>query len=195
FLLPLRHYPGVEVRSDLNVSSLNIMRGDMASGRCKAIVFGEFAKLYARHDTTSMNLEKQLQALVDEGYWSGSTERSNVSLQTDCQIFGAMTDMFYQHHYQRWKEAGFLRRFLFARITLENPNILYDAIEQGKRVKTGKLRLFGELPNEGIPDTTTAQERSILRKILHDHKHGGEGVRSIPYQLLCKALSALKGED
>src|SRR4029079_19762878 len=116
FLLPLRHYPGVEVRSDLNVSSLNIMRGDMASGRCKAIVFGECAKLYARHDTTSMNLEKQLQALVDEGYWSASTEGSNVSLQTDCQIFGAMTDMFYQHHYQRWKEAGFLRRFLFARI-------------------------------------------------------------------------------
>lgn len=189
FLNILEYYPDAHVVSDLNIKSLNMLRGSMASGRTRTLAITELRKLYERHTFTSSNLEGTLRALADEGFRASSHEDQRIhSLTSRCTIMSAMTEDFYRSHYTPWSDSGFLRRFCWALYRLDDPLILDRAIEEWKLIDFGDVRMI-EPPHNGlIPNLTTEQDRRIISGWL---KHQGDE-HTVGTQVFSKVVSVLK---
>ena len=108
--------------------------------------------------------------------------------QSRCMIFGAMTEKFYRRNAKRWDETGFHRRFIWSVFTLQDANLLMDAVERWMLADIGDIRIPKEPTNGLIKNCLDNQDRARIRTWLHARDRPHE----IRYQILCKAACALK---
>ena len=175
------------VMSDLNIQTLIKLRDDLRVGRYNTFAFTEFAKLYQRRGDTASNLEGSIAMLVEEGFHKASFEDQRMAIRrARCLVVGAMTNNFYEQHYDDWSKSGFLRRFLWSNINISNGYLLMDAIAKWTPLELGEYKT--KTPgNKNIPYETTDTENTMLRKFIKEQP--GEHT---PFVLMKKILSVLK---
>lgn len=189
-LYTLDEYPNARIISDLNVQSLSEMRESIASKSIRTLVIPELAKLYQRDPRTASNVEGTLQALVDEGFRAPSFKSQEmVRLSARCVILSAITESTREANYNRWKDSGFNRRFLWPLIRMEHPELLDFASDQWQAIDF-RVRYLPQMPPGGkIPNTTTLAERQGLRAMLN-HQPGP--THTTQTHLLVRMLAVLK---
>lgn len=186
--MALSEYGNALSLTDLNVNTLVKLRDDLISNRYATIGFGEFEKLYQRHQTTASNIEGSLKALVEEGFMRASFEDVRMGgLRARVLIVGGMTPQFYSNHYDSWSKSGFARRFLWSLYAVDNPEMITEAIHIWKllRIAKGFTRRYPGL--EGIPFKIEPMESRYLGGLVKE-----QAGQSTPYVLLKKILSVLK---
>lgn len=105
-------------------------------------------------------------------------------------VIGCMTSHCYNKHYGDWLDDGFARRFLWAHITLKDPQMIINAIVKGERLDFGNNNGFDpRVPTsrDTIKWDTTEEESRILIRML-SHQPGKE----IGLTLLKKILACLR---
>ena len=162
----LKCYPDALQLPDLNVQTLGYIKGSFTEGKYTTLAFGEFEKLYQRNPATAANIEGHLKAMVEEGFGKPSFEDSrSVNFESRIMLVGGITPGCYQRMFTRWMENGFARRFLWCSYTLENTEIIPDAIDRWKSLDFGKSTK--ETPNNGVISyNITKAESSKIRSLL-----------------------------
>lgn len=180
-------FPDAIIMSDINIQTLIRMRTDLKTGRYSTFAFTEIEKLYRRSSSTASNLEGSIAMLVEEGFRKASFEDSRIqTASARCLVVGAMTDHFYEFKYQEWMDTGFLRRFLWCVINIENGHKLMDAISAWKRLDIGTVEMKSP-GNRSIPYDITDAEDARLR-IMVKHQPGEQ----TPFVLIKKIFCVLK---
>lgn len=183
----LEHYhPSALVMSDITTKGLSRIKDDVAGGMTNSLVFLDLQKLYERHAATASNLEGALRALSDEGFSSLAFESQEIAkLKARACVIGALTPRLAEVRSEAWKDNGFLRRYIWLTYRLANPQKLYEAVVEHRRLDIGKGVI--PVPRSGsIPYTVTHPEALELRKIFR-YQHG-----VIPLQIGMKAFAVLK---
>lgn len=182
----LNHYPNALILSDLNVQSLARLRDDLAGGRYPTMAFSAFEKLYARHTSTSSNLEGYILALIEEGFSRVSFEDSRMAtIKARALVIGATTLSFYTQHYSNWRDTGFLRRFLWMVYKVKEPRVLEQAIHKWALIPFDSI--IRKQPINKITNNLTEKESSYLLHITRDQPD-----RSTGFILLKKIAMILK---
>lgn len=186
-----RMYHDAVVVSDINASTLNDLKQQLASGTIRTLAIPELRKLYERDPRSASNIEGVLRGLTCEGYHAASFEDSRVnSLVARAHVMSAITPDFQMERFRAWEKSGFNRRFLWCLLRMENPHLLEEAVEKGQRIEFNIGRLPA-LPADGrIPDTTTTSERKEIRSWLK--RQPGSGVHNIQALVMVKMLAVLK---
>lgn len=186
-----RLYHDAIVVSDINASTLNDLKQQLASGTIRTLAIPELRKLYERDPRSASNIEGVLRGLVCEGYHAASFEDSRVnSLVARSFVMSAITPDFQQERFRAWEKSGFNRRFLWCLLRMKNPHLLEEAVEKGARVEFKIGRLPALPPDGRIPDTTTPTERREIRTWLK--RQPGSGVHNIQAAVMVKMLAVLK---
>lgn len=154
------NYADAIVCSDINVPTMSKMRDRIAGGAIRTLVFGEYGKLYDRAQTTAHNLEGTIRALAGEGFRTHSFEDSTIARRTArCTVIGAMTSRLRDTNSSRWDDSGFSRRFLWAVISLKDPQVLERAVIDDAPIEIASVDA-PRAPLTGlIPNTSTREER------------------------------------
>jgi len=183
----LQCYPDCLRLSDLNVQTLGFIKGSFTEGKYTTMAFGEFEKLYQRNPATASNIEGHLKAMVEEGFGKQSFEDTRaVTFESRILVVGGITPGCYQRLYTRWAEGGFSRRFLWCAYTMDDPNVIADAIDKWKSLNLGKSAK--DYPNNGtIEYCVTRTESARLRTMLSK-----QPALETPYILIKKIFSVLK---
>ncbi len=183
-------YTTVVSMSELNSRQLSDMSPTFYNGAVRSIVFPDIENLYSGDPRTSGRLERALMALTGESrrVVAYDEDARFQKFQSRCTIFGAMTEKFYRRNARRWEDSGFHRRFLWSVFTLQDANILMDAIEKWMLADIGDIRVPREPTNSSIRNNLDDKERATIRTWLDIRERPHE----IRYQLLCKATCALK---
>lgn len=180
-------YPDALRLSDLNVQMLGYIKSSFIDGKYSTMAFGEFEKLYQRNPATAMNLEGHLKGMVEEGFSKQSfVDQRSVTFETRILLIGGLTPTCHERLITRWISDGFARRFLWCFYSLDNPDVIVDAIHQWKSLKFGKS--VKEVPNNNaIPYTITSKESSRIKNMI-----GSQPGRETPYVLMKKIFCVLK---
>lgn len=189
FLEVLESYHNTMTASAINTQTLMRAQQDLSSGAIRSIIVPDMHALYAGDPRTAARVESTLMQLAGEGSrgssWQDVRHQHFVARAT---VFGAMTSIHFERHAKSWEESGFLRRFLWVRYTLGDPEVLMRALEQWSRAEIGVVTAPA-LPASGIiPDSLTAAERQQIRSWLKYQPRPHE----IQFALLCRATSALR---
>jgi hypothetical protein len=185
--LALEDYPDALLLSDLNVNTLTQLKNSLIDQRYTTLGFGEFEKLYQRNPATAANIEAHIKALVEEGFMRASFEDQRAqTMAARCSVIGGITPSCYSHHFPKWMENGFARRFIFCSYTMANPDAIMEAIERWKHISLGRVMM--SVPgNKKIPYTITSKENAILKKSIT-----GQPTREGAFVLTKKVLCVLK---
>lgn len=156
-------FPDALILSDVNVQSLTKIKERFTSGSIRTLVLPELGKIYQRHAATASNVEGTLQALAGEGFHSASFEDATISrLKARATVVGAMTGDTREKHASDWQASGFARRFLWALITLQDPDALDRAVIDGNLLDIA-IAEAPRIPAGGvIPNYTTRDERAMI---------------------------------
>lgn len=188
FVACIETYPDALNMSDLNSQQLMVLRDDIAAHRYHTIAFPELEKLYQRHPHVADNIEGHLKAMVDEGFQRAAYEDHRMSgLKARCLVIGAMTPSLYRKRFTRWSETGFARRFLWCLFSIENPDILLEAIHKWHRMQLTGDPISGSPAGGYIPYTVSESESRELLKMLK-YQPG----QATPLILMKKILSVLR---
>lgn len=144
--------------SDLNVHQWTKMKDDFACGRYTTLAFPEFEKIYQRHPGTAANLEGIVKGLVGEGFSMGPGGDPRMPrVKSRALVVGGITTDCFERHYEAWNKNGFLRRFLWLVVAVENPEEIIKAIRRNKLIDFGKVsirptnrQIDVELPNQQL---------------------------------------------
>lgn len=121
--------------SDLNVRSLKSIRDNVLSGRYKTLAFGEIEKLYARNPATAVNIEAHLKQFIEEGMRHFSHEDSSSAIMpARALVIAGITPSSFAAQFTRWRENGFIRRFIRFQYTMGNEHALLDAVHHWKKI-------------------------------------------------------------
>lgn len=180
-------YHDALVLSDINVQTLSAMKNSLTAGRYSTLAFGEFEKLYQRNSATAQNIEGHIKALIEEGFSQSSFEDQRIGGSlARCAVIAGLTPDCYSRMFTRWESSGFLRRFLIVRWSLENEDLIVNAISKWKHLDFGKVSL--KSPANGIIEYKISEkENSHLLQSL-DHQPG----RETPFVLAKKIFCVLK---
>lgn len=183
----LNSYNTAYLLGDLNNQQLAKMREDIASGRISTLAFTEFSKLYARAQAVSSNLESQLALMVAEGLRTFGHQNPQMPvIPAYCTVIGCMTIHFHRENFDRWRDCGFYRRFLWATYKLDDPGVITDAIDHWQKLEFS-TRKFQPAPlSRHIPYNVTDLENEQIKRILHFQ------MSSIGYAMMKKILCVLK---
>lgn len=184
----LRHYANVLLVSDLNVQQLVALKSDIVNKKIQTVAFKEFSKLYERDPRTAANTEGHIRALADEGFSLASFEDQRMmSKLARCVVIGAMTDEFYARNFKRWLESGFMRRFLWASLTLDDSSAIAHSITEGKRISFNGWNRKRLSYGDHITYSITVEEARSIRKLLDDQPG-----KETPLIFLLKAFCVLR---
>jgi hypothetical protein len=184
----LSQYPNALTVTDLNINTLVKLRDDLISNRYATIAFEEFEKLYQRHSSTASNMEGSIKAMVEQGFNRASFEDVRMGgIKAQVLIIGGMTPQFHSAKYDTWAKNGFARRFLWSIFTVDNPEVIMEAIHEWKRLNLweGFSRRFPGLA--GIPWKIEDSESRYLMSLTKDQPG-----QSTPYVLLKKVFCVLR---
>src|SRR6516162_4553232 len=133
-------HPDTIVCSDLNVQQWLKMKDEFVNKRYSALGFPEFEKIYQRHSATASNLEGIIKALIAEGYSIGpSGDPRMPRLKARAMVIGGITTACFEAKYNDWQKNGFLRRFVWILISVQNPDVIIESIRRWERINFGKL--------------------------------------------------------
>ena len=185
-----RSYTTVVSMSEVNHRQLIDMSPTFYNGAIRSIVFPDVENLYGGDPRTAGRLERTIMALTGESrrVVAYDEDARFQKFQSRCTIFGAMTEKFYRRNARRWEESGFHRRFLWSVFTLQDANVLMDAVENWILAEIGDIRIPKEPVNGVIKNNLNKDDRSKIRTWLDVRERPHE----IRFQLLCKATCALK---
>jgi hypothetical protein len=175
--------------SNLNTTTLLKMQAQFYNGSMRSLVLPDVQAIYAGDPRTAARLEQALMQLAGEGNRGASWQDARYQkFKSRCAIFGAMTQKHFEQYTARWEDSGFLRRFLWAGVTLEDPEALMNAIEQWQRAEIGGIKI-PDLPANGtIPYLLANHEAKEIRSWLKHQPSPHE----IQFSLMCRATSALR---
>lgn len=181
-------YPNCLILSDINVNTLMQIKDDLAAGNYPTIAFPAFEKLYQRHKSTASNIEGYLMALVEEGFSRASFEDQRMAaIKARALVVGAIPYSFYQANYTRWNQSGFLRRFLWCVLRLEDSEKIMEAIHNWKLIQFNGIS--HRVPaSKSISYSLSKEESRHIRAMIRQQPSGN----STPYALLKKIHCALK---
>lgn len=151
------------ILSDINVQSLTKIKERFSSGSIRSLVLPELGKIYERHSSTSSNVEGSLRALAGEGFHSASFEDATISRQkARATVIGAMTGSLREKYASDWDSSGFARRFLWALVSLQDPQALDRAVIDGRLLDIA-ITEAPRIPTAGvIPNYSTREERAEI---------------------------------
>jgi hypothetical protein len=183
----LQEYPNALPAADINVNTFMKLRDDLQSNKYATIAFGEFEKLYQRNANTAANIEGVIKACVEEGFVRGPFEDVRMGgCKARVLIVGGMTPGFFASKYDSWQKSGFARRFLWCMFSVQNPELILEAIHEWRRIEmNGIPRRYPGM--KGIPFDVTDAESRYLMKLVRDQPGDAS-----PYVLLKKIFSVLK---
>lgn len=188
-ILQLNGYPDSLPLSDINVSTLNSLLDDIASGRYHTLLFPEYEKIYQRNPQTALNVEGHIKQLVEEGFRVPSYMDARApGRPAQCFILGGVTPACVRRHLKRWIENGFARRFLWATFSFKS-TVIADSIERWKKLELNGFRQLNIL-EASIPYSLTREESRAIRLMIK-HQTGQE----TPFVLLQKIACVLKHKD
>lgn len=166
-------FPNCKVLSDVNVQTLNSMHADFSGNVYRTLAFTDFQKIYERHDSTAINVEGTIKGLVDEGFrHSAFNDQRMIVREARCLVIGGMTTDLYTRKFTKWKDSGFLRRFIWCHFVMANPLTVLDAIDRWELLNVyGKDPVVFALPGDSkIPYQITPQESGAIREMLKHHE-------------------------
>jgi hypothetical protein len=180
------HHSDSLVTSDLNVHQWMKIREDFITGRYSTLAFVDFEKLYQRHSSTSSHIEGIIKGLVAEGYGTGpgGDQRMPTPL-SQATVIGAMTSSCFEQHYAEWQQNGFLRRFLWLVVSVQNINEIGKAIRNWEKIDFGKI-VFRPV-NRQIPMQLPLHIEQLLEKMMREQA----GYNGTAYVLLKKIAAVL----
>jgi hypothetical protein len=183
----LRCYPDALQLADLNVQTLGYIKNSFIEGKYSTMAFGEFEKLYQRNPATASNLEGHIKGMVEEGFGKNSfTDSRAVSFEARCLLIAGVTPTCHQKLITRWMADGFARRFLWSFFSLDDPDVVVNAIHRWKSLNFGKT--VKETPNSSfIPYTITVKESNLIRSLI-----SAQPSSETPYILMKKIFCVLK---
>lgn len=183
------NYHNAYTCSNLNTTTLLKLQSQFFNGSMRSIIVPDVQALYAGDPRTAARLEQALMQLAGEGNRGASWQDSRFQkYKSRCAVFGALTEKHFQQMSNRWEESGFLRRFLWANIGLEDPEVLMNALVEWRRADIGQIKIPDVPLNGTIPDLLTVEERRRIRMWLKHQPVPHE----IQFSLLCRATSALR---
>jgi len=184
------NYPNALELSDVNVPGLVDLRDQLASGVIRTLVLSDLGKIYERHPSTALNLEGHLRALSGEGFAAASFQDSRINrLKARCSLLAGMVPDVQEQNFKRWEKTGFNRRYLWALIMLDDPEMLMRAVEEWRLLDFG-MRGLPSLPvTKTIPNLTTPRQRRELGKFLKWQPGGG--MHATQLALLSRMLGVL----
>ncbi len=189
FLDVLDEFHNAAIISNLNTTTLMQMQGDFISGNTRTIAIPELQAIYKGDPRTSARLEQALMQLVAEGHRGTSHQDTRrQKFKSRAMVYGAMTPKFFDRMSNGWEDSGFLRRFIWCSYTLQDPDVLMDAITQWKRAEFGGVTIPKVPAQNSIPDSLSIDERREIRTWL---KHQ-PAPHEIQFSLLCRATAALR---
>jgi len=175
--------------SNLNTTTLLKLQGQFYNGAMRSLILPDVQAIYAGDPRTAARLEQALMQLAGEGNRGASWQDARFQkFKSRCAVFGAMTQKHFESMSQRWEESGFLRRFLWSGVTLADPEVLMNAIEQWQRADIGGIKIPDSPASGNIPDLLTREERSQIRSWLKYQPAPHE----VQFSLMCRATSALR---
>lgn len=189
FLNVLDEFHNATIISNLNTTTLLQMQSDFISGNTRSLVIPELQAIYKGDPRTAARLEQAIMQLVAEGHRGASWQDSRRQKFTSrAMVYGAMTPKFYEKMASGWDDSGFMRRFIWCSYTLQDPDVLMNALEDWRRAEFGGIRIPTVPANNTIPDALRAEERREIRTWLKHQPSPHE----IQFSLLCRATSALR---
>jgi hypothetical protein len=180
-------YPNVRMLSDVNVTELANLRGDMVSNTYKTIVFLDYQKIFERHQDSAANIQGVLRALTGEG-WQGLAHEAQVTgMPARCFVVLCITPGMWKRKGLTWKENGFRRRFLWLQYAINNPEVIRAAQKRWEKVSTGSIDI--PYPVTKIPMRLTPGEMEVCEQAVINQT----GItKSIPFQIMARSYQILK---
>lgn len=185
----LTEYPSVMLATDLNVQSFNAMRNDIVAKHVTTLVFSDLEKLYQRHSSVASNLEGHIKALADEGFRRPSfQDQRAICIPAHAAVIACMTESFYEKRIANWLDDGFSRRFIWIHYSLQNPELITDALDQGKLVTLSNNTFEPKIPlNRQIACEISKEEGQYIARLLRYHRQ-----RETSTILMRKIVAVLK---
>jgi hypothetical protein len=180
-------YPDAMVISDMNVQQFLRMQEDFVTGRFSCLAFTDYEKLYQRHSSTASHIEGIIKGLVAEGYGTGpSGDQRMPTIPARSLVIGAMTRTCFEERYANWQKSGFLRRFLWIVIALQNPGQISKAINRWEKLDLGKLTF--RPANKTIRVENSPERTEIIERMMK-YQPGADGTAKV---LLKKIVAVLE---
>ena len=183
----MENHPDSLILSDLNVQQWIKMKDEFVSKRYTSLAFAEFEKLYQRHPATASNLEGIIKALVSEGYGTGPGGDPRMPrIKARALVIGGITTDCFERRYSEWQKNGFIRRFIWLMISIQNPDAIVNAIREWKRIDFGAIAFR---PANRVIQVTLSKERSRRLEYMMKSQPGLHGTG---YVLLKKITAVLE---
>lgn len=175
------------VISDINVQQWLKIRDDFVTGRYTAMGFTDFEKIYQRHHSTATHIEGIIRGLVAEGYGTGPNGDTRMPvIPARAFVAGAMTNSCMEARYNDWQKTGFLRRFLWFVISIQNQNKISQAIRDWKKIDFG--RIVSRPATRQITFEFTKERTMQLESMMREQP----GFNGVGYVLLKKVVAVLE---
>lgn len=162
-----RPFPNALRYSDLTLKQLSVIRSQIASETYVTLGFLELEKIYSRQSPVALNFEGVLKAMVEEGFAHFAFEDSRCWVPTArCFVIASVLDNLYRYHFPRWKENGFLRRFIIFKYSLTRAakKQMKDALHEGRLLELPEQSMY--VPRTTLSMDCTATESRKLETIL-----------------------------
>lgn len=181
------HHSDTMVISDLNVQQFLKMREDFVTQRFSAIGFTDFEKIYQRHHSTATHIEGIVKGLVAEGYGTGpSGDQRMPTIPARAMVIGGMTNDCWETRYAQWQKSGFLRRFIWLLIAVQNPNEIQKAIRRWEKLDFGRIPM--RPVNKSIRVEFTHQRTEQIETMMKFQA----GMNGTAYSTLKKIVAVLE---
>ena len=133
-------HPTAMIVSDLNVQQWLKMKDDFVIERFTCLGFTDFEKVYQRHPATAQNIEGIIKALVSEGFGTGpGGDQRMPRMLARALVVGGMTQNCLERNYDNWQKNGFLRRFIWLLVGVQNSEAITQAIRRWEKIEFGKI--------------------------------------------------------
>lgn len=184
--MAMEPHPDVVIISDLNVQQWIKIRDDFVTGRYSALGFTDFEKIYQRHLSTATHIEGIIKGLVAEGYGTSPSGDSRMPvIPARALVVGAMTNACMEQRYDEWQKSGFLRRFLWIVISVQNQNKIAEAIRGWKKIDFGKLAFR---PANRQIEVEISKERTTQLENMMKEQPGFNGVGYVTLKKIAAVL-------
>lgn len=172
------------------MGTMNRLQSSFFNGQVRSISFPDIQSIYAGDPRTSGRIEQMMMQLSGEATRTigGGQDARYAKFKARCTVFGAMTELFHTAKAEKWENSGFLRRFLWSFYTLDNPDILVEAVSHWKRANLGSARIPDIPAGNAIAESLSIAERKEVYGWLRHQPIPHE----IQFQVMVKAVSALR---
>lgn len=187
----MSNHPDSLSLSDLNVQQWLKIKDEFVSNRYSTLAFGEFEKIYQRHPATAANLEGIIKALVSEGYGTGPGGDPRMpQIKARALVIGGITTDCFERKYNEWQKNGFIRRFIWIVLAIQNPDAIMKAIRRWEKIDFGNVSLIRPA-NRTIKVNITEEKSKYLEKIMRTQP----GLHGTGYVLMKKILAVLEWKN